>query len=77
MRRDDSRARKSQARLLDNYDAMLKRRHCNWQAVRPFRKCLGIGGQGVVYLSERCGVDGFSIPVALKVFSPEQFSDEY
>jgi len=76
MGRDDSCVKEPQARLLDDYGAMLKRRHCNWQAVRPFRKCLGIGGQGVVYLSERCGVDGFSIPVALKVFSPEPFSDE-
>ena len=37
---------------------------------------LGKGGQGVVYLSERRGADGFTLPVALKFFSPERFPDE-
>jgi len=30
-------------------------------------------GQGVVFLSDRRGSDGFTLPVALKVFSPERF----
>jgi serine/threonine protein kinase len=47
-----------------------------WDASRPFLECLGIGGQGVVYLSERRGVDGFTIPVALKVFSPDRFQSQ-
>jgi len=33
------------------------------------------GGQGVVYLSERRGADGFTLPIAIKVFSPEKYSD--
>ncbi len=37
-------------------------------------RCLGAGGQGIVYLSERRGADGFSLPVALKLFSPEHFA---
>src|SRR5207244_8483738 len=37
---------------------------------------LGKGGQGVVYLSERRGADGFTLPVALKFFSPERYPDE-
>ena len=37
---------------------------------------LGKGGQGVVYLSERRGADNFTLPVALKFFSPERFPDE-
>ena len=36
---------------------------------------LGTGGQGVVYLAERCGTDGFVRPVALKVFSPVPYPD--
>ncbi|HJT76439.1 MAG TPA: serine/threonine-protein kinase [Gemmataceae bacterium] len=38
-------------------------------------RLLGTGGQGVVYLSERQGTDGFALPVALKVFSPEPYRD--
>lgn len=34
---------------------------------------LGSGGQGVVYLCHRLGADGFRLPVALKVFSPERY----
>lgn len=36
---------------------------------------IGVGGQGVVFLSERSGADGFSLPVALKLFSPAVFED--
>ena len=39
-------------------------------------KLLGSGGQGVVYLTERRGTDGFTLPVALKIFSPERYEDE-
>jgi serine/threonine-protein kinase len=42
--------------------------------LRLIRK-LGSGGQGIVYLSERRGTDNFTLPVALKVFSPERYSD--
>jgi serine/threonine-protein kinase len=40
------------------------------------RRLLGTGGQGVVYLSERRGSDKFTLPVALKFFSPERFASE-
>lgn len=36
---------------------------------------LGAGGQGVVHLAERLGADGFTLPVALKFFSPEPYRD--
>jgi serine/threonine-protein kinase len=36
---------------------------------------LGSGGQGVVYLGQREGSDGFTLPVALKIFSPEPYRD--
>jgi serine/threonine-protein kinase len=36
---------------------------------------LGSGGQGVVYLSERRGTDNFTLPVALKIFSPSRYED--
>ena len=30
----------------------------------------------MVYLSERRGTDNFTLPVALKIFSPERYEDE-
>jgi serine/threonine-protein kinase len=36
-------------------------------------RLLGQGGQGIVYLSERRGTDSFTLPVALKIFSPERY----
>src|SRR5438445_8831658 len=36
---------------------------------------LGSGGQGVVYLTERRGADDFTLPVAIKIFSPERYPD--
>lgn len=34
-----------------------------------------MGGQGIVYLSVRQGADNFSLPVALKIFSPKCYDD--
>jgi serine/threonine protein kinase len=39
-----------------------------WNARYRIGRCLGRGAQGVVYLAEREGVDGYSTHVALKVF---------
>jgi serine/threonine-protein kinase len=38
-------------------------------------RLLGTGGQGVVFLAQRQGADDFTLPVALKVFSPESYRD--
>ena len=50
-----------------------------WNARYRIGRCLGRGAQGVVYLAEREGVDGYSTHVALKVFHrPAGWSaDEY
>ena len=37
-------------------------------------RMLGRGGQGEVYLTEHRGTDGFTVPVAMKVFSPERYA---
>jgi len=37
---------------------------------------IGQGGQGVVFLSERCGADGFRLPVAIKIFKPNDYCDQ-
>ncbi len=59
--------------LLQRYDTLLKCRRVQWTTYHRFVRELGSGGQGIVYLSERKGADGFNQPVAMKVFSPERF----
>ena len=61
--------------LEKQYRQLLDNNCLEWQNQRQFSRCLGIGGQGVVYLSAREGADGFSIPVALKLFSPKRYAD--
>lgn len=64
---------KSTDSLLDRYQALLQSRRVQWTTYHRFKRELGSGGQGIVYLSERNGADGFNQPVAMKVFSPERF----
>ena len=61
--------------LLNRYDRLLSDRRLNWTEHLHLKKLLGSGGQGVVYLSERRGADGFTLPVALKIFSPKSYED--
>lgn len=58
---------------LDVFERFLKRGNIGWTTQRPFLKSLGTGGQGTVILTERRGAGMFSMPVALKFFSPGQF----
>lgn len=61
--------------LLDHYlDLVNENRFSRTEHLR-FTRRLGAGGQGIVYLSERRGTDGFTLPVAVKIFSPERFCD--
>lgn len=62
--------------LKTHYQAILSDQRMSWTEHHRFVRTLGSGGQGVVFLSERRGTDGFSLPVALKIFSPERYSDE-
>jgi len=64
------------AELLGNYLKMIQQPKVGWTEHLRLLRQLGRGGQGVVYLSERRGADGFTLPVALKFFSPERFPDE-
>lgn len=58
-----------------DYQDLLNGNQLQWNNLRTFSRCLGIGGQGVVYLSAREGADGFNIPVALKLFSPKRYDN--
>jgi len=61
--------------LLARYQNIINAQTLDW--TRRYRKLrqLGSGGQGVVFLGERQGADQFTLPVALKVFSPESYRD--
>jgi len=62
--------------LLGRYRTILDEQRLSWTEHHRLIRLLGSGGQGVVYLSERRGTDSFTLPVALKVFSPERYADE-
>lgn len=62
--------------LYNRYQGLLKRERLGWTEHLRLKRLLGTGGQGVVYLSERRGADAFTLPVALKFFSPERYRDE-
>jgi serine/threonine protein kinase len=61
--------------LQPRYDTILTEKRLNWTTHYRLLRLLGSGGQGVVYLSERRGADNFTLPVALKIFSPERYPD--
>jgi serine/threonine protein kinase len=60
--------------LVERYEEILGDKRHSWTTHLRLLKKLGEGGQGVVYLTERRGSDGFTLPVALKVFSPERYA---
>ena len=62
--------------LLGRYRGILEEQRLSWTEHHRLIRLLGSGGQGVVYLSERRGTDSFTLPVALKIFSPERYEDE-
>ena len=59
--------------LVDCYSAIVRDQRLSWTTHQRLIRLLGKGGQGVVYLSERRGADQFTLPVAVKVFSPERY----
>lgn len=61
------------AELTARYRAILAGADPDWAAGCRDLNLVGRGGQGVVFFAHREGSDGFALPVALKVFSPEQF----
>jgi serine/threonine protein kinase len=62
--------------LLAEYKSFAEGDSLSWDTHYADLKLLGRGGQGVVYLAHRKGADGFTLPVAIKVFSPESYKDE-
>jgi serine/threonine-protein kinase len=64
------------AGLCKRYDELVQSERLGWTEHLKLKRLLGTGGQGVVYLSERRGADGFTLPVALKFLSPERYADD-
>lgn len=62
--------------LLVPYNQIIQEKRLDWTSHLQFIKEIGKGGQGVVFLSERRGTDGFTLPVALKMFTPARFATE-
>ena len=72
---DERKVRQCPEELLARYREVLDVQRMSWTEHLRLTRLLGKGGQGVVYLSERRGTDAFTLPVALKIFSPEPFVD--
>ncbi len=63
------------AELSARYQRLIQAKYFPWTVHSHFQRRLGAGGQGVVYLTEHRGADGFAVPVAVKLFAPERFSN--
>lgn len=61
--------------LTVRYQALVNGENFSWLTQHRKVRLLGEGGQGMVFLSERHGTDGFTLPVALKVYSPQPYND--
>ena len=62
------------AEMVETYSSIIKREKLSWTTHLHLKRVLGSGGQGIVYLTERRGSDQFTLPVALKIFSPEHYA---
>jgi serine/threonine-protein kinase len=61
--------------LCERYERLIDGQRMSWTEHLHLTRRLGSGGQGVVYLSKRRGTDNFTLPVALKIFSPARYDD--
>ena len=59
------------------YRSILQQQQIGWTSHYRLLKPIGSGGQGTVYLSRRRGADNFTLPIAIKIFSPEKYHDTH
>lgn len=71
----DSLTDRASRELLQRYRQVLQEQRLAWTEHHRFIRLLGRGSHGCVFLSEGRGADDFSLPVALKIFSPERYPD--
>jgi serine/threonine-protein kinase len=72
---DGQRQSRGPEQLMVRYKELVDSQRLNWTEHLKLSRLLGSGGQGVVYLSERRGTDSFTLPVAVKIFSPSPYED--
>ena len=58
----------SDQKLVEQYETLTKGNKVSWTGHHHMLRLLGRGGQGEVYLTEYRGTDGFTVPVAMKIF---------
>lgn len=63
------------AQLVRRYEQLTRDAKVSWTGHHHMLRLLGRGGQGEVYLTEYRGTDNFTVPVAMKVFSPERYTN--
>ena len=72
----DGQEHEQRSKELDRqYQSILQQRQVGWTSHYRLLKPIGSGGQGIVYLSRRRGADNFTLPIAIKIFSPEKYHD--
>jgi serine/threonine-protein kinase len=59
--------------LTERYASVIREQRLHWTTHQRLIRLLGRGGQGVVFLSERRGADNFTLPIAVKIFSPNRY----
>lgn len=74
MSMEDAANAEASAELVRTYHEIINREKLSWTTHLHLKRVLGSGGQGIVYLTERRGADEFTLPVALKIFSPEHYA---
>lgn len=74
MSMEDAANAEASAELVRTYHDIIHREKLSWTTHLHLKRVLGSGGQGIVYLTERRGADEFTLPVALKIFSPEHYA---
>ncbi len=72
---DGQKSTRRPSELYSHYSEIVDKGRLNWTSHLKLKKLLGKGGQGVVFLTELRGADQFTLPIALKVFSPERYED--
>lgn len=68
-------AEATDSELTVRYQRLVKAKYFPWTIHSHFQRRLGAGGQGIVFLTEHRGADGFAVPVAVKVFAPDRYDD--
>lgn len=61
--------------LVGCYEELVENQRLSWTSHHKLEKLLGRGGQGTVFLSQRRGADEFTLPLAIKIFSPERYAE--